>query len=163
MQKITPFFWFDDQAEDAVNFYTSIFKKSKVLHVSRYDEASAKASGRQKGTVMTISFQLQGQDFAAINGGPVFTFNEAISMVINCDSQEEVDYYREKLTKDGDETAQQCGRLKDKYGVSRQVVPTILNELLQSDNSRKAQKVMKAMLQMKKIDIALLKKAFNER
>jgi len=153
MQKITPFLWFDDQAEEAVNFYTSIFKDSKIASVTRYGEEAAQASGRPKGTVMTVAFRLEGQEFAAINGGPHFTFTPAISFVVNCKSQEEVDYYWEKLSAEGDERAQQCGWLKDKYGVSWQVVPTALVELLNSPDADKSRQVMQAMLAMKKIDI----------
>lgn len=159
MQKITPFLWFDDQAEEAVNFYTSIFKDSKVGSVSRYDEAGASASGRPKGSVMTASFQLNGQDFIALNGGPHFKFTEAISFVVNCETQEEVDHYWEKLSEGGDEKAQMCGWLKDKFGLSWQIVPTALGKLLSDPDSEKSQRVMQAMLQMKKLDIEGLQKA----
>lgn len=117
MQKITPFLWFDHQAEEAANFYASIFKNSKVGHVARYDDAGAKASGRPKDSAMTVAFQLDGQDFVALNGGPHFKFTEAVSFVVNCQTQEEVDHYWEKLSAGGDEQAQQCGWLKDKYGL----------------------------------------------
>jgi predicted 3-demethylubiquinone-9 3-methyltransferase (glyoxalase superfamily) len=157
MQKITPFLWFDDKAEEAVNFYVSIFKNSKIGATTRYDEAGAKASGRQKGTVMTIEFQLDGEEFVALNGGPEFKFTEAISFVVNCTTQEEVDYFWEKLSEGGQEV--QCGWLKDKYGLSWQVVPTILGELLQDEDPVKAQRAMQAMLQMKKLDIGKLKQA----
>ncbi len=157
IQKITPFLWFDNEAEEAVKFYTSVFKDSKINKITRYDEASSKASGKPKGTVMTVEFELEGQDFVALNGGPQFPFTEAVSFVVNCDSQDEVDYYWEKLTEAGDTNAQQCGWLKDKYGLSWQVVPRVLLELLK--DPKKSQNVMKAMLQMKKIDIAALKKA----
>ena len=159
MQKITPFLWFDDNAEEAVNFYTSIFKNSKVLMNTRYGEEGAEASGRPRGTVMTMSFQLDGQDFVALNGGPYFKFTEAISLVVNCESQEEVDYYWEKLSEGGDEKAQQCGWLKDKYGVSWQIVPTVLDELLKNPNPEKSRRVMKALLDMKKLDLEALKQA----
>jgi predicted 3-demethylubiquinone-9 3-methyltransferase (glyoxalase superfamily) len=158
-QKITPFLWFDDQAEEAVKFYTSIFKNSKVESVFRYDEASAQPSGRPEGSVMTVDFQLEGQDFVALNGGPHFKFTEAVSFVVNCESQEEVDYYWDKLSAGGDETAQQCGWLKDKYGLSWQIVPTVLIELFNDPDPVKSQRVVQAMLQMKKIDIAALKQA----
>ena len=117
-QRITPFLWFDSQAEEAVGFYTSVFKNSKIVSVSRYGEEGAEASGRPKGTVMTIAFQLDGQEFVALNGGPIFAFTEAISFVVNCESQEEIDYYWERLSKGGEEKAQQCGWLKDRYGLS---------------------------------------------
>src|SRR6267142_883945 len=160
MQKITPFLWFDDKAEEAVNFYASIFKNSKICGVTRYDEAGAKASGRPKGKAMTVEFQLDGQEFVALNGGPQFKFTEAISFVVNCTTQEEVDYFWEKLSEGGQEV--QCGWLKDKYGLSWQVVPTILVELLQDKDPAKAQRVMQAMLQMKKIDISKLKQAAEQ-
>jgi len=155
IQRITPFLWFDSQAEEAARFYTQIFKDSKIMSVSRYGEAGAEASGRPKGTVMTVAFQLEGQEFVALNGGPYFKSTEAISFVVNCESQEEVDYYWEKLSDGGDEKAQQCGWLKDKYGLSWQVVPTVLTGLV---NDPDPQRAMKAMLQMKKIDIAALKR-----
>lgn len=161
MQKITPFLWFDDNAEEAVNFYTSVFKNSKIGTVARYDEAGAQASGRPKGSVMTASFQLNGQDFIALNGGPHFKFSEAISFVVNCETQEEVDYYWEKLSEGGDEKAQMCGWLKDKFGLSWQIVPTVLGKLLSDQDAKKSQRVMQAMLQMKKIDIAGLEKAYK--
>ncbi len=161
MLKITPFLWFDDNAEEAVNFYTSIFNKnSNVGTKALYDEEGAKASGKQKGTVMVVPFQLNGQEFIALNGGPQFKFNEAVSFVVNCETQEEVDYYWEKLSQGGQES--QCGWLKDKYGLSWQVVPTILSKLLSSGNAAKSQRVMHAMLQMKKIDIPTLQKAAEE-
>jgi predicted 3-demethylubiquinone-9 3-methyltransferase (glyoxalase superfamily) len=136
MQKITPFLWFDNQAEEAANFYASIFKNSKVGHVARYDEAGARASGRPKGTAMTVAFQLEGQDFVALNGGPHFKFTEAVSFVVNCKTQKEVDHYWEKLSAGGDEKAQQCGWLKDKYGLSWQIVPVVLFEMLQEKTRR---------------------------
>ncbi len=159
IQKITPFLWFDSQAEEAVSFYTSIFKDSKILTVSRYGEEGAEASGRPKGTVMTIAFQLFGQEFVALNGGPIFKFTEAISFVVNCESQDEIDDYWEKLSRGGDPKAQQCGWLKDKYGLSWQIVPTVLVELLNDPDPEKSRRAMKAMLQMKKIDIETLKQA----
>ncbi len=157
IQKITPFLWFDDQAEEAAKFYTSVFKNSTIRKITRYDEESSKAAGKPKGTVMTVEFELEGQEFVAINGGPQFKFTEAVSFVVTCDSQDEVDYYWEKLTEAGDVTAQQCGWLKDKFGLSWQVVPRVMFELLK--DPAKSQRVMKAMLQMKKIDIEALKKA----
>lgn len=159
IQKITPFLWFDSQAEEAVSFYTSIFKNSKIVSVTRYGEEGAEASGRPKGTMMTMAFQLDGQEFVALNGGPHFKFTEAISFVVNCESQDEVDYYWGKLSAGGDAKAQQCGWLKDKYGVSWQIVPTVLVELLKDPDPEKSRRVMKAMLKMKKIDIETLKRA----
>ena len=156
MQKITPFLWFDNKAEEAMNFYVSIFKNSKILSVVRYGEAGP----GPKGTVMTAKFQLAGQDFVALNGGPHFKFTEAISFVIDCETQEEVDEYWERLSEGGAES--QCGWLKDKYGLSWQVVPRILVKLLQDKDAGKSQRVMKAMLQMKKIDIETLKRAAEQ-
>lgn len=159
IQKITPFLWFDDQAEDAANFYTSIFPKSKVVNVTRYTEEGAAASGTQAGAVMTVEFQLHGQNFVALNGGPHFKFNEAISFVVNCETQEEVDHYWDKLSAGGDEQAQQCGWLKDRYGVSWQIVPRIVGELMAHPDQEAAQRAMRAILQMKKIDIETLQRA----
>jgi predicted 3-demethylubiquinone-9 3-methyltransferase (glyoxalase superfamily) len=161
IQKITPCLWFDDRAEEAVKMYTSIFKNSKMGRVTRYEEESAKVSGRPAGTVMTVEFQLEGQDFVALNGGPIFTFNEAISFQVSCKTQEELDHYWDALAKDGDREAQQCGWLKDKYGVSWQIVPTALVEMLQDSDQAKRSRVMKAMLQMKKIDVQALKQAYE--
>ncbi len=158
MQKITPFLWFDDQAEDAAKFYTSIFKNSKIGKIARYDKAGEKAAGRPAGSVMTIEFQLEGQEFVALNGGPHFKFTEAISFVVNCETQKEVDYFWQKLTADGGQESQ-CGWLKDKFGVSWQIVPTILPELLRDKDATKSERVMKAMLKMVKLDIAKLKAA----
>ena len=155
MQKITPFLWYDDKAEEAMNFYVSIFKNSKIGKVSRYGEAGP----GPKGTVMVATFQLDGQDFMALNGGPHFKFTEAISLVVDCETQEEVDEFWEKLSEGGEKS--QCGWLKDKYGLSWQVVPTILGELMQDKDPEKSQRVMKAMLQMKKIDIQILKQAYE--
>jgi predicted 3-demethylubiquinone-9 3-methyltransferase (glyoxalase superfamily) len=157
MQKITPFLWFDSQAEEAVNFYVSLFKNSNVVNVARYGEDGAKASGRPKGTVMTIAFQLDGQNFVALNGGPVFTFSPAISLLVNCENQEEVDRLWEKLSAGGE--PQQCGWIKDKFGVTWQIVPTVLGELLSDPDAAKAQRVMRAMLQMTRIDINGLRQA----
>ena len=159
MQKITAFLWFDDNAEEAVGFYTSIFKNSKVMTITHYGEEGAEASGRPQGTVMTMAFQLDGQDFVALNGGPYFKFTEAISFVVNCESQDEIDYYWEKLSGGGDEKAHQCGWLKDKYGVSWQIIPAMLGELLNDPDPDKSRRAMKALLGMKKIDIETLKKA----
>jgi predicted 3-demethylubiquinone-9 3-methyltransferase (glyoxalase superfamily) len=156
MQKITPFLWFDDKAEEAMNFYVSIFRNSKVLTVTRYGEAGP----GPKGTVMTAVFQLDGQEFVALNAGPRFKFTEAISFVVNCETQEEVDEFWEKLSEGGEKS--RCGWLKDKYGLSWQVVPTVLGELFQSKDAEKSERVMKAMLQMDKIDIKTLKQAYEQ-
>ncbi len=160
-QRITPCLWFDDQAEAAARFYTGIFKDSRIGKISRYGEAGRELHGRPPGSVMTIEFELNGQAFTALNGGPVFQFNEAISFQVSCQDQKEVDYYWEKLSQGGDEKAQQCGWLKDKYGVSWQIVPTRLIEMLADPNSAKSQRAMAAMLQMKKIDIAKLERAYT--
>ena len=161
MQKISPFLWFDGQAEEAANYYTSIFRDSKILAVTRYGEAGAGASGIPAGTVMTVSFQIEGQEFTALNGGPHFKFTEAISFVVECKSQEEIDDYWRKLGSGGDPNAQQCGWLKDKYGVSWQIVPAVLAEMLQDKDSAKANKVIEALVKMKKLDIASLERAFQ--
>ena len=163
MQKITPCLWFDDNAEEAVKCYTSIFKKSKIGRIARYGEEGYEIHGKRAGTVMTIEFELNGQTFTALNGGPVFKFNEAISFQVSCKSQEEVDYYWEKLSEGGDEKAQQCGWLKDKYGVSWQIVPAVLGEMLQDNDAEISNQVMKALLQMKKLDIKKLKQAYAQR
>ena len=163
MQKITPFLWFDNNAEEAVKFYVSIFRNSKIKNIARYDEAGANASGRKKGSVMTVAFMLNGQEFAALNGGSIFKFTEAISFVVNCKTQKEIDYFWEKLYKGGDEKAQQCGWLKDKYGLSWQIVPTVLARMLQDKDAKKSNRVMKAILQMKKIDIKTLRKAYEQK
>jgi predicted 3-demethylubiquinone-9 3-methyltransferase (glyoxalase superfamily) len=160
MQRITPFLWFDDKAEEAANFYITIFKNSKIVNIARYGEAGAQVSGRPKGTVMTVTFQLQGQEFVALNGGPQFKFTEAVSFVVNCQTQEEIDEYWEKLSDGGQEI--QCGWLKDRFGLSWQVVPTILGEMLNDPDPKKAERVMKAMLQMKKLDIKGLKQAYEQ-
>jgi predicted 3-demethylubiquinone-9 3-methyltransferase (glyoxalase superfamily) len=158
MQKITPFLWFDDQAEEAAKFYTSIFKNSKVGKITRYGESAEKAAGRPAGSVMTVEFELEGQKFTALNGGPVFKFNESISFVVNCDTQEEVDSFWEKLSADGGQESQ-CGWLRDKFGVSWQVVPRDLINMLQDKDPNKSERVMKAMLQMQKLDIKTLEDA----
>lgn len=161
MQKITPFLWFDSQAEEAVNFYINIFRNSKIVGVTRYGDAGADAAGRPKGTVMTIVFQIEGQEFIALNGGPVFTFTPAVSFVVNCETQEEIDELWEKLSEGGEEV--ECGWLKDKFGVSWQIVPSILGELLQDKDAGNSERVMKAMLQMKKIDINGLREAYERK
>ena len=153
---ITPFLWFNDKAEEAMNFYVSVFKNSKVLGVVRYGDAGP----GPKGTVMTASFELNGQPFIALNGGPKFTFTEAVSFVINCQNQEEVDHFWDALSEGG--RTDRCGWLKDRYGLSWQVVPTILPKLLQNTDPAKSQRVMKAMLQMTKIDIKTLEQARDE-
>jgi predicted 3-demethylubiquinone-9 3-methyltransferase (glyoxalase superfamily) len=163
MQKITPCLWFDSNAEEAVNFYTSIFKNSKIGNISRYGEAGYEIHGKPAGTVLTMEFELNGQAFTALNGGPMFKFNEAISFQVNCETQEEIDYYWGKLSEGGDEKAQQCGWLKDKYGVSWQIVPTVLGEMLADKDANKTERVMTALLKMKKIDIERLKEAYNQK
>jgi predicted 3-demethylubiquinone-9 3-methyltransferase (glyoxalase superfamily) len=155
VQKITPNLWFDTEAEEAANFYTSIFKDSEVVNVMHYGEAGP----RPAGMVMTVTFRLQGQEFTGLNGGPDFRFNEAISFLVNCESQDEVDEYWERLSEGGEEGP--CGWLKDKFGVSWQIVPTVLDVLLQDKDPEKANRVMKAMLQMKKLDIAGLQEAYD--
>jgi len=157
MQKITPFLWFDDQAEEAARFYVSIFRNSRLGAISRYGEAGP----GPKGTVMVARFELEGQEFLALNGGPQFSFSPAVSFVVNCESQDEVDHYWEKLSEGGEEV--QCGWLRDRYGLSWQVVPTILGKLMQDKDPEKAGRVMQAMLQMKKIDIAGLQRAYEQR
>lgn len=154
MQKITPFLWFNDQAEAAANFYCSVFKNAKTLNISRYGEGGP----APKGTVMVVRFQLDGQEFLALNGGPQFTFSPAISFVVNCQTQEEVDELWERLSEGG--TTQQCGWLQDQFGISWQIVPTALGELMSDPDPVKSQRVMQAMLQMEKIDIAGLRRAY---
>ncbi len=156
-QKITPFLWFDNQAEEATNFYVSIFKNSKVISVDRYGEASP----GPKGTVMTTSFELEGQGFMALNGGPEYKFTEAISFFVNCETQAEVDDLWEKLSAGGEQGP--CGWLKDKYGVSWQIVPAVLGEMLSDSNPERSQRVMRAMLQMRKLDINALVRAYEQK
>jgi predicted 3-demethylubiquinone-9 3-methyltransferase (glyoxalase superfamily) len=158
-QRIAPCLWFDHQAEEAATFYVSVFKNSKIVSVARYTEAGRETHKRPAGSVMTVAFELDGQSFTALNGGPVFKFNEAISLQVNCSNQEEIDYYWNKLSKGGDPKSQQCGWLKDKYGLSWQIVPTVLPEMLKDHQSQKAQRAMEAMLRMKKIDIRALEDA----
>ena len=157
MQKITPNLWFDSQAEEAAKFYTSVFKNSKIINTSRYGDEGQEVTGQKPGTVMTVEFELDGQRFVALNGGPLFTFSEAISFIVDCETQEEVDMYWEKLSAVPE--AEQCGWIKDKFGVSWQIIPRQLNELLGDPDPEKAGRVMNAMLKMKKIDIAELEKA----
>jgi predicted 3-demethylubiquinone-9 3-methyltransferase (glyoxalase superfamily) len=161
MQRITPFLWFDDQAEEAVNFYVSVFDNSRVRGVTRYDDASSRAAGRPAGSVMTIDFELDGQAFTALNGGPHFTFTEAISFVVSCRTQDEVDHFWQALSAGGQEV--QCGWLKDRFGVSWQIVPIVLPEMLQDRDPEKARRVVAAMLQMKKISIDGLRRAYEGR
>lgn len=158
MQKITPCLWFNTQAEEAARLYTSIFKNSKVGKISHYDEASAKVSGQPAGSVLTVEFTLDGQQFVGLNGGPIFKFTEATSFIINCKDQKEVDWFWEKLIADGGQESQ-CGWLKDKFGVSWQVTPEVLVRLLADKDAKKAKRAMKAMLTMKKIDVAAIEKA----
>jgi len=160
MQKITPFLWFDDKAEDVVNLYTSVFKNSKVGRVFRCTAEAAEKTGHPIGSVLTIEFEIEGQKFVALNGGPLFKFNESISFVINCETQEEVDYFWAKLTENGGEESP-CGWLKDKFGVSWQVTPTVLIDMLHDSDPEKVERVMQAMLQMKKIDIKALEDAYE--
>ena len=155
MQKITPFLWFDTHAQEAMDFYVSVFKNSKVISVTRYGEGGP----GPKGTVMTAKILLDGQEFVLLNGGPQFSFSQAISFVVNCASQDEVDWFWEKLSKGGEK--QPCGWLKDKFGVSWQVVPVVLQEMLTDTDPQKSQRVMMALLQMGKIDIQKLKQAYN--
>ena len=159
IQKISPFLWFDDDAEEAAKFYTSVFKNSKVTEIARYGEAGTKASGRQKGSVMTVSFELEGQKFTALNGGPVFKFSPAISFAVTCETQDEVDYFWDKLSDGGQQV--ECGWLTDKYGVSWQIVPKALIEMLSDRDAKKSERVMEAMLQMKKLEIQVLRNAYG--
>lgn len=158
--RISPCLWFDDQAEEAATFYAGIFRNSKIGSVSRYGEAGREVHGKAPGTVMAVGFELDGQSFTALNGGPIFTFNEAISFQIDCETQAEVDHYWEKLSRGGDPQAQQCGWLKDRYGVSWQVVPRVLIEMMSDPDAEKSGRVMEATLRMKKIDIAGLERAY---
>jgi predicted 3-demethylubiquinone-9 3-methyltransferase (glyoxalase superfamily) len=161
MQKITTFLWFDDKAEEAANYYVSIFKNSKIGTITHYGEEVAKVSGRPKGTVMVVTFQLNGQEFMAINGGPHFKFSEAISLLVKCETQHELDEFWEKLSRGGEKG--QCGWLKDKYGLSWQIVPTILGEMMQGKDAQKLERVMNAILKMDKIDIKTLKQAYEQK
>ncbi len=162
-QRITPCLWFDHQAEQAVDFYTSIFDNSKIETVTRYGQEGSQASGQPAGTVMTIAFELDGQAFLALNGGPHFKFNEAISLIVSCEDQRKLDYYWERLSSGGDEKAQQCGWLKDKYGVSWQIVPAIIAKMISDRDGNKSRRVMKAIMQMKKLDIATMQRAYDGR
>lgn len=161
IQKITANFWFNMNAEEAVEFYTSVFNNSKVGRTTYYTDAGKEIHGIEAGKVMTIEFQIEGQDFVALNGSPAFQYTEAVSFIINCESQEEVDYYWDKLTEDGDEKAQVCGWLKDRFGVSWQVVPVELNRMLVSADKGKVERVMSSLLKMKKLDLAELRRAYE--
>jgi predicted 3-demethylubiquinone-9 3-methyltransferase (glyoxalase superfamily) len=158
-QRITPCLWFDRQAEDAAKSYTSIFKNSRIGAISRYGEAGREHHGMPPGTVLTVSFELDGHSFTALNGGPQFSFNEAVSLQVNCDTQEEIDHYWNALSAGGEPRAQQCGWLKDRFGLSWQVVPTVLPRLMTDSDPKKSERVMTALLQMKKLDIAALERA----
>ena len=160
MQKITPHLWFEDNAEEAVKFYTSLFKNSRVLDITHYGESAAEVSGRPKETVMTVTFELEGQQFMALNGGPIFKFSPAISFLVSCETQQEVDNLWEKLSEGREQ--EQCGWLKDKFGVSWQIVPNILGKMIHDKDANKSERVIKAMLQMKKLDIQGLRKAYEE-
>ncbi|HZH48346.1 MAG TPA: VOC family protein [Nitrospira sp.] len=159
MQKITPCLWFNDQAEEAMRFYVSVFKNSKVGRITHYGEAGAKVSGRLKGSVMTATFEIEGQEFMALNGGPHFTLSEAVSFIVKCDTQEEIDTFWEELSEGGEKGV--CGWLKDKFGLSWQIVPTVLSDMMQDKDPEKTNRVMEAILQMKKLDIARLQEAYG--
>jgi predicted 3-demethylubiquinone-9 3-methyltransferase (glyoxalase superfamily) len=159
--KITPCFWFDHQGEEAARFYTGIFPNSRITLIARYGKAGQEVHGREPGSVMTVAFELAGQSFTALNGGPIFKFNEAVSLQIMCDSQQEVDHFWTRLSEGGDPAAQQCGWLKDKYGLSWQVVPKALLDWVVDPDARKAERTFTAMLQMKKLDIAALQRAHD--
>lgn len=161
MQKIVPCLWFDSKAEDAVKFYVSIFKDSETLSVTRYTKEGFEIHGRPEGSVMIVTFRIEGQEFVALNGGPYFKINEAISFQVHCETQEEVDHYWERLSEGGDPNAQQCGWLKDKFGVSWQIVPNVLPEMLRDPDTRKVERATKAFMQMKKFDIAALGRAYE--
>src|SRR5919197_6603435 len=163
IHRIAPCLWFDHQAEEAARFYIGVFKNSRIVAISKYGEAGFEIHRRPAGSVMTVAFELEGQPFSALNGGPLFKFNEAVSLQAYCDSQKEIDYYWERLTEGGDPKAQQCGWLKDKYGLSWQVVPQGMDKMLKDHRSAKAQRVMAAVMQMKKFDVAALKRAYAAR
>ena len=161
IQKITPCLWFDNQAEEAAKFYVSLFNNSAIGAITRYGREGFEVHGRPEGSVLTVSFRIEGQEFTALNGGPHFKFTEAISFVVRCETQTEVDHFWNRLGEGGDERAQQCGWLKDKYGVSWQIVPIALFELLGGTDTQGAQRVMRAMLQMEKLDLAALRRAYE--
>ena len=160
VEKIAPCLWFDDQGEEAANFYVAIFKNSKIVTISRYSVVGQELHGKPAGSIMSVAFELDGQTFTALNGGPAFKFSEAISFQINCETQDEVDYFWERLSEGGEEKAQQCGWLKDKFGVSWQVVPIVLPMMISDPDSEKSQRTMAALLKMKKLDIAELQRAY---
>jgi predicted 3-demethylubiquinone-9 3-methyltransferase (glyoxalase superfamily) len=162
ISKIVPNLWFDTQAEEAARFYTSVFPNSSLGRIARYGKAGYDIHGMEEGTVMTVEFSLDGQEFLALNGGPVFKFSEAISFIINCDTQEEADYFWNKLSEGGDPNAQQCGWLKDKYGLSWQVIPKAFSEMMDDPDPVKSERMMEAMMEMKKLDIHALKKARDQ-
>jgi len=161
IQRISPCLWFDSQAEDAAKYYVGIFKNSRVVSINRYSKAGFETHHRPAGSVMTVTFELDGQRFTALNGGPEFKFNEAVSLQVNCDTQDEIDSYWDKLSAGGDPAAQQCGWLKDRYGLSWQVVPATMDAFFKDEKSAGAQRVMEAMLPMKKLNIAELRRAFE--
>ncbi len=161
MNRIAPCLWFDANAEEAVKFYTSIFRNSKIKHTSRYGDAAAQVSGRPKGSVLTVQFEIDGQEFTALNGGPIFKFTEAISLQVYCENQDELDHYWNKLTEGGDPRAQQCGWLKDKYGVSWQIVPRMVAKMMSEGDPARLERVWAKLLQMKKIDIRTLQQAYD--
>ena len=160
LQRITPCLWFDNRAEEAARFYTGIFKNSKITQISHYGEAGQEVHGQKPGSVMAVAFELDGHSFTALNGGPIFKFNQAISFQVQCDSQQEIDDYWHKLSAGANPEAQQCGWLKDQYGASWQIVPRTMGELMTSDDAVKSDRVMAAMLKMKKLDLAALNQAF---
>jgi predicted 3-demethylubiquinone-9 3-methyltransferase (glyoxalase superfamily) len=160
IQRVTPCLWFDSEAEQAARFYTGVFKNSKITNISRYGEVGQEVHGKAPGTVMVVAFELDGHTFTALNGGPLFKFNEAISFQVNCDTQDEIDHFWGSLSTGGDPKAQQCGWLKDKYGVSWQIVPRVLSAMLTDPDHEKSGRAMKAMLNMKQLDIAALERAF---
>jgi predicted 3-demethylubiquinone-9 3-methyltransferase (glyoxalase superfamily) len=161
IQKITPCLWFDSQAEEAAKFYVSLFPNSAVGAITRYGKEGFEVHGRPEGSAMTVNFSLEGQEFTALNGGPHFKFSEAISFVVRCETQAEVDHYWDKLGEGGDEKARQCGWLKDKYGISWQIVPVALFEMMSSTDRIKSERVMRAVLQMKRLDVAALRRAYE--
>ena len=161
LQKITPCLWFDGQAEEAATFYVSIFDNAEMGAVNRYGKEGFGIHGRPEGSVMTVTFRLDGQEFVALNGGPLFKFTEAVSLMVRCESQAEIDRYWERLTEGGDPDAQQCGWLKDKYGLSWQIVPAALSDMMKDPDRRKSERVMKALLPMKKLDLAALRRAYE--
>jgi predicted 3-demethylubiquinone-9 3-methyltransferase (glyoxalase superfamily) len=161
VQRITPCLWFDFQAEEAAEFYCAIFSNSRVLRISRYGDAGHEIHGRPSGSVMTVMFELDGQTFTALNGGPVFRFNEAISLQVNCDTQQELDHYWDRLSSGGDESAQQCGWLKDRYGLSWQIVPAAMEEMMLTGSPEQIARITQAFLPMKKLNLATLQRAYD--